>query len=452
MNRELPQSIEAEAAVLGEMIINNRDAIGDVMNTLRGASDFHQQKHATICEALYELYERGSGIDIVTCKDALADRGVLDQVGGVAYLVQLAESSPATGNVTHYARIVRDKAIMRDVIAAAGKTLDEMYGEGGAVEVDSALDEIEQRFYAIRDAADTGLDPNAESFAALLQREYDRVTSSDGGDKGIMTGFADLDWKLNGLHPGQMVVIAARPSMGKSALTTNILQHVALREQKAVALFSLEMSREEVGQRMMCSVGGVDFTKMRHNQLTDADAHNLARAVGELGDAPIVVDDQGGLSLTQLRARARRMVARHKTQVVFVDYLQLMIGGKGRGQRREEEVSEISRGIKALARELRVPVVCLSQLNRNTESREDRRPRLSDLRESGSIEQDADVVLLLHREDYYTRNDDGHVPTNIADLDVAKQRNGPTGKVELLWDGSLMSFRNLEQFASRRAS
>lgn len=452
MPRELPNSMEAEAAALGEMIHNNRDAVGDVMNILRGATDFFQQKHVTICEVLYDLYESGTGIDLVTLKDAMADRGVLDQVGGVAYLVELAESSPAIGNASHYARTVRDKAIMRDVISAAGKTIEEMYGEAGPVEVDAALDAVEQRFYAIRDAADTGIDPNAEPFAALLQREYDRVTSSDGGDKGVMTGLADLDWKLNGLHPGQMIVIAARPSMGKSALTTNILQHIALHEGRSVALFSLEMSREEVGQRMMCSVGGVDFAKLRHNQLNDADAQNLARAVGQLSNAPIVVDDQGGLSLTQLRARARRMASRHKTQVIFVDYLQLMVGGKSRGQRREEEVSEISRGVKALARELRVPVVCLSQLNRNTESREDHRPRLSDLRESGSIEQDADVVLLLHREDYYNRNDDNYTPTNIADLDVAKQRNGPTGKVELLWDGSLMSFRNLERYESRRAS
>lgn len=440
MNK-IPYSTEAEAAVIGAMLLS-RDAADDVAGVLRSAADFFQQRHVTIFDAVMALHAKGAAIDMVMVREALADRGVLDQVGGVAYLVELAESTPAIGAATHYARIVRDKAITRDVIEASHKTLDQIQ-QPGDVDLDAALDEIEQRFYHIREQS-ISLSPDVESFAQTMQRKYDELTSSEPGNRGILTGLIELDELTNGLHPGQMIVIAARPGMGKSALMTNIVEHVLLKERKPCAVFSLEMSRDEIGMRMMCSVGGVSFFRARKRHLSGDDARGLASAVGKLTPAPGYIDDRGGITIAQLRARARRLVSRHGAAVVFVDYLQLMDGGTQRGRRREEEVASISRGMKAMAKELNVPVVCLSQLNRNTESREGNRPKLSDLRESGSIEQDADVVILLHRDDYYNRSNENFVPTNIADADVAKQRNGPPGVVKLHWNGELMRFDNLD--------
>lgn len=441
MSSNVPHSDEAEAAVIGAVMLSG-DAIDDVARTLRSPQDFFQQRHGAIFDAVHDAYRRDARMDMVIAHQAVVDRGILEQVGGFEYLTGLAEATPNVSSAEYYARIVRDKAIMRDVISASHETLSQI-SDSGDLDLDVALDDIEQRFYAIREGA-ASLNATTETLAQTVQRKYDELTSGEADARGISTGLIELDELTNGLHPGQMVVIAARPGMGKSALMTNMVEHIILHQRKPCAVFSLEMSRDELSMRMMCSVGGVSFFHARKRHLDADEAQRLAGAVGELTTAPGFIDDRGGITITQLRARARRFVSKHDVAVVFVDYLQLMDGGGKKNSRREEEVAAISRGIKSLAKELGVPVVCLSQLNRNVESRESNKPKLSDLRESGSIEQDADVVMLLHRDDYYNRTKDNFSATNIAELDVAKQRNGPPGIIKLHWNPDLMRFDNLD--------
>ncbi|MEM0914440.1 MAG: replicative DNA helicase, partial [Planctomycetota bacterium] len=306
--------------------------------------------------------------------------------------------------------------------------------------VGDLLDKAER---AIFDLAEHQTNEDAATLQELLEQTYERLANDDGlSDAGLKSGFYELDEMTNGLHAGEMIIIAARPSMGKTALMLNIAEHMSVETKQPVAVFSLEMSKDQLAQRLLCSRSNVDSQKVRRNTLTPDDFERLAMACGELGECPMYIDDTPGLSILQLRAKARRLAARHSIQAIFVDYLQLMADPSTR-ENRQQEVSSISRGIKALARELSVPVICLSQLNRSSESREGHRPRMSDLRESGSIEQDADVVMMVHREDYYHRGEDGYVDTNIAELIVAKQRNGPTGVVKLQFNGGTTRFNNL---------
>ncbi|MFW6060120.1 MAG: replicative DNA helicase [Phycisphaeraceae bacterium] len=431
-----PHAPEAEAALLGSMILDWR-VVGEVVQIIKSAEDFYTPAHAAIYEALVELYDLHQSIDVVQLNQRLKDKQQLDKVGGVDYLVELAESVPSAASAAHYAQIVRDKAVLRHLIDAAGHILYDCYHAGDAAQ--DLLEKAEQKVFELRS---TGGENEASDLKSLLQETYSQLEAEDGRlVTGIETGFYELDEMTNGLQKGEMIIVAARPSMGKTAFALNIAEHIAAVNKQPCAIFSMEMSRQQLAQRLLCSRSAVDSNKLRRNMLNDDDFGKLAMAVGDLSEAPLYIDDTPGLTLLGLRAKARRMAARYDIQAVFVDYLQLM--SQPGAESRQQEVSTISRGIKALARELNVPVICLSQLNRQAEGREGHRPRMSDLRESGSIEQDADVVSMLHREDYYHRGEEDYVDTNVAEVIVAKQRNGPTGVVKLQFTGQTTRFNNL---------
>jgi replicative DNA helicase len=436
-----PQALEAEMSLLGALLWDHR-VVGDVVTILRDGGDFSRPAHQVIYEAIVELYDKGGSVDVVQLHQRLVDRGVLEEVGGLDYVVGLAESVPSAANAVHYAELVREKAIVRELIAAAGEILEESYRSRDPAS--ALLEQAEQRIFQIAQRRDRAV---LSSLKDLLDETMRRLEENEGRTiTGIATGFGELDEMTSGLQPGEMIIVAARPSMGKTALALNLAENVAI-EGNGVAVFSLEMSRQQLVQRLLCSRGQIDGQRFRRNMLRQEDYCKLMVACHELSTAPILIDDTPGLTLLQLRSKARRMKERSGLAMVVIDYLQLMSSGS-RAESRQMEVSEISRGIKAMARELEVPVVCLSQLNRAAEQREGHRPRMSDLRESGSIEQDADVVCMLHREEYYHRSDPEWAEQNpdkigVAELIVAKQRNGPTGTVELAWDGGATRFRNL---------
>ncbi|MDX1682320.1 MAG: replicative DNA helicase [Phycisphaeraceae bacterium] len=436
LNREPPAAIEAECALLGSMMLDSR-VIGDVIEVIQGPDDFYRSGHSAIYEVLVDMFDRNDAVDMVQINQRLTDLGQLEKVGGLEYLIELAESVPHAASARYYAQTVRDKAMLRELIDAAGEILHDAYGS--ASPVTEQLEHAEQMMFRLGQST---AGQSAANLNDLLQKLYDKLTQDDGRSvTGLETGFFELDEMTSGLHDGEMIIIAARPSMGKTALALNIAEHIAVDQKKPVAIFSLEMSRDQLAQRLLCSRSGVDSQKMRRNMLGEQDFEQLRLMVGKLSEAPLYIDDTPGLSLLSLRAKARRLASRHDIEAILIDYMQLMHSPGY--ESRQQEVTALSMGIKALARELSVPVVCLSQLNRGPESREGHRPRMSDLRESGSIEQDADVVLMLHREDYYQRGQPDYEMTNKAELIVAKQRNGPTGIVELQFNGRTTRFNNL---------
>jgi len=440
-----PQALEAEMSLLGAMLWDHR-VVGDVVVVLRGGEDFARPAHRVIYDAVVELYDKVGAVDVVQLHQRLLDRGILEEVGGLDYLVQLAESVPSAANAVHYAELVREKAILRELIEAAGEILEDAHhGREGAT---STLESAEQRIFQIAQRRDRVA---LTDLKQILEETMKRLEENEGRTiTGVATGFVELDEMTSGLQPGEMIILAARPSMGKTALALNLAENIAM-DGKPVAIFSLEMSRQQLVQRLLCSRGQIDGQRFRRNLLRQDDYQRLMAACHDLSSAPIMIDDTPGLTLLQLRSKARRMKEKSGLEAIVIDYLQLMSAG-GRVESRQLEVSEISRGIKAMARELEVPVVCLSQLNRAAEQREGHRPRMSDLRESGSIEQDADVVSMLHREEYYHRADPEWEEQNpdkvgVAELILAKQRNGPTGVVELSWDAGSTKFRTLSHAA-----
>ena len=435
-DRQPPCALEVECALLGAMILDAR-VIGDVVQIMASSDDFFHPRHRPIYEVLVEMYDRNHKIEMPQVKQRLDDMGVLDQVGGVAYLLNLAESVPSAVSAPHYAKIVREKAVLRSLIDAAAAILANAYTSADPVE--TQLDVAEQSIFRL---AESRVGNDAAELKVLLQETYERLQSHDGASiTGLETGFADLDEKTSGIQDGDMVILAARPSMGKTALALNIAEHIAAHNKLPVAFFSLEMSRQQLAQRLLCSTSGVDSHRLRRNMLSHDDFDRLAMTAGSLSETPMYIDDTPGLTPLILRAKARRLAARHGIKAVFIDYLQLM--SNPGAESRQQEVSTISREIKALARELTVPVVCLSQLNRSPESREGHRPRMSDLRESGSIEQDADLVMMLHREDYYHHGEEDYDESRTAELIIVKQRNGPTGTVRLHFDAKSTKFNNL---------
>ncbi|MFO0872765.1 MAG: replicative DNA helicase [Phycisphaerales bacterium] len=436
-----PHAIEAEMSLLGALLLDHR-AIGDVISILKGPEDFSRPGHGVIYRHLVELYDRDSTVDMVTLHQRLVDRSLLESVGGLDYLIQLAQSVPSATFASEYARLVREKAIVRSLIDAAGEILVDAHGSAGTAR--ELLQAAESRVFAIAQESEQA---SAQNLSELLQEALRQLEANEGRHvTGVGTGYHELDEMTSGLQPGELIVLAARPSMGKTALALNLAENIAI-ENRPVAVFSLEMSRQQLVQRLICARSGVDGHRFRRGMLTNEDYQRLLAACGELSQAPILIDDTPGLTLLQLRSKARRLKERFNIECVVIDYLQLMSAG-ARVESRQIEVSEISRGVKAMARELRVPVVCLSQLNRAAEQREGHRPRMSDLRESGSIEQDADVVMMLHREDYYHAGDLHWSAANqdkigVAELIIAKQRNGPTGTVKLHWDSGTTRFGNL---------
>ncbi len=435
-----PHALEAEMSLLGAMLIDPR-VVGDVIQVVPSGVDFHRPAHGAIFDAMVQIWDRTATLDVVQLNQHLLDKGLLEDVGGTAYLVELAESSPTAAHATEYARLVRDKATMRELIRAAGEILAQAQGSGD--EPQQVLEAAEQRIFAIAQRRDGA---RFSSLQELLDHTLKVIDASDGKPfTGVPAGFAEFDEMTSGLQKGEMVILAARPSMGKTALALNMMENVAATGHP-VAMFSLEMGRQQLVQRILCAKGGIDSQRLRRNMLRKEDYRALLAACESLQDCRIWIDDTPGLTLLSMRSKARRLKEQHGVEAIFIDYLQLMSSG-GRVESRQMEVSEISRGIKAMARELEVPVICLSQLNRAAEQREGHKPRMSDLRESGSIEQDADVVLMLHREEYYHQGDDDWMEANadkrgLAELIVAKQRNGPTGVCRLSWDGRLTRFRD----------
>jgi replicative DNA helicase len=436
--RTMPESLAAEAAVLGSMIVEP-ECIGDVVEVLERDA-FYRIEHRHIYEALISLYEKnkGVGIDAVLLRDELAKRGLLEEVGGVEYLGKILDSVPSAANAAYYAGVVKDKMLLRELISVAGEILDTAYQQSG--ETHELLDEAEQRIFAVTDKNITG---NATALKDLVVRSFELIESRQGTHvTGLATGYYELDDLTCGLQNGEMVIVAGRPSMGKTSLALNIAEHLGLMEKVPVAIFSLEMGRQQLAERFLCSISEIDSQKVRRGLLSDEHYKKLANACAELSEAPIYIDDASTLTPLELRAKARRLKSKHDIRCIIVDYLQLMHLGSGQAESRQQEITTISRYLKALARELNVPVMVLSQLNRSPEGREGHRPKMSDLRESGSIEQDADVVMLLHREDYYHRGEPDFQEDNTAEVIIAKQRNGPTGIVKLIFREKVTRFEN----------
>ena len=436
---EPPVALEAEMGLIGAIIWDPK-VVGDVITLVRNGEDFSSPRHGRIYDAIIEIYERHATVDLVLLNQLLTDRGLVDAVGGLDYIVQLAEGVPSAANAAHWARVVREKATMREIIAAAGEILEEAHTSRQPAQ--NMLESAEQKIFRIAQKRETGVVSTANELVHETMRMIDQ--SEGNGFVGVRTGYGHLDEMTNGLQKGEMLILAARPSMGKTALALNLLQQIAQLGAPSV-MFSLEMGKQQLIQRMLCALGGIDAQRLRKHMLGSDDYRRLMAACGEISKLPIFIDDTPGLSLLAMRSKARRLKERYGIGFIAIDYLQLMSSGS-RVESRQLEVSEISRGIKAMARELDVPVLCLSQLNRAAEQREGHRPRMSDLRESGSIEQDADVVMMLHREDYYHRGDPNWADENpdkvgTAELILAKQRNGPTGTVDLVWDGSTTSFK-----------
>ncbi|MFH1616250.1 MAG: replicative DNA helicase [Planctomycetota bacterium] len=435
--RLMPQSLEGEAAVLGSMILDP-ECIGQVVQTLH-AESFYRVEHQILYDVLVGLYEQGCGIDLVILRDELKRCGRLDEVGGVEYLKRIAESVPSSVNVEYYSQIVKDKFLLRGLINNVTDILNDAYDPTGSA--GEKLDDAERRIFGITQQKISG---SAVAIRELLTEAFENIESREHSHiTGLPTGYRELDERTCGLQKGEMIIIAARPSMGKTSLALNIAEHIGADNKTGVAIFSLEMGRQQLTERILCSRAMVDSQAVRKGMCSDIQLRELTTAGSELLDKPIYIDDTAGLTPLELRGKARRLKAQYGIQCIIVDYLQLMSLGTLRVESRQQEISQISRYLKALARELEVPVVALSQLNRALESREGHRPRMSDLRESGSLEQDADVVMLLHREDYYHRGETDHPPTNTAELIIAKQRNGPTGVVELLFNEKFTRFENL---------
>ena len=424
-DRTPPQDLAAEQCVLGGMMLS-KDAIADVVEIVRSA-DFYRPAHGVVFDAILDLYGRGEPADIVMVADALTKAGEIARVGGGPYLHTLIASVPTAANAAYYARIVAERAVLRRLVEAGTRIVQMGYGAaaGQGRDVDDVVDMAQQAVYDIteRRAGD-----DFAILAELLQPaldEIEAVGSRDGILAGIPTGFGDLDRLLQGLHPGQLIVVAGRPGLGKSTVSMDFARNAAIRHNHTSAIFSLEMSKIEIVTRILAAEARVPLHVLRSGQLSDDDWTRLARRMGEISEAPIFVDDTPNMTLMEIRAKARRMRQRHDLKLVVVDYLQLMTSPK-RVESRQQEVSEISRGLKLLAKEIECPVIAVSQLNRGPEQRTDKRPQLADLRESGSIEQDSDVVILLHRDDYYDKESPR---AGEADFIVAKHRNGPTDTV-----------------------
>jgi replicative DNA helicase len=432
-----PQNIDAEQSVLGGILIEN-EAINKVLEILT-LDDFYRDSHQKIFNALVDLSERDEPVDLITLTNELRKSNQLDSIGGASYLASLIDSVPTAANIEYYAKIVKEKAILRRLIETSTDIITQSYEDRGDVEgfldeAERAIFEISERrvkpsFYSIRDIV-------KESFKTIerLFEKKELVT-------GVPSGFKELDRMTAGFQASDLIIVAGRPSMGKTALCLNLAQYAAIEKRVPVAIFSLEMSKEQLVIRMLCSEAQVEGTRLRTGFLTESDWPKLTLAAGNLSDAPIFIDDSAAISVLELRAKARRLKAEHGLNMLIIDYLQLM-KGRMRVESRQQEISEISRSLKALAKELNIPVIAVSQLSRKTEERTGNRPQLSDLRESGAIEQDADLILFLYRDEVYNRAED-NPNKGKAELIIGKQRNGPIGKIDLAFLDKFTTFKEL---------
>jgi len=470
-DRPPPHHVDAERSLLGSIMLDPM-VLTEVVQIVPSAELFYKEAHGVIFQCLLDTFEANQSGDLVQLAEALRARGMLEQVGGSETLMELAQGVPSSASAPYYAKLVADSARLRRLIDASGEIMYDAYTQGGGAP-GAAKDVIDQAEKRIFDIASEDVNAEPESLKELLHAEMLRIEQADGhAISGLATGFIDLDEMLSGLQSEEMLILAARPSMGKTAIALNIAEQVAFggatpwepgtgADPVPVGVFSLEMARGSLTQRLLSSRSGVDASKLRTGKVNDEEWAKLTRASAELAEAPIYIDDTPGMTVLTMRAKARRMKQRHDIKCLVIDYLQLLTSPTQARESRQVEVSEISRSIKALARELKLPVLCLAQLNRGAEQREGNRPRMSDLRESGSIEQDADVVMLLHREAYYHRGDPAWNPEhqefdeenrdklNMTELIVAKQRNGPTDSVKLVWDSSTVRFKTWDPMRSR---
>ena len=433
-----PHDIDAEQAVLGSML-TDKDAVNAAIETLKEDA-FYREDNRAIYQAIINLYSKSEPIDIITLKDELESMDKFEQVGGYEYLASLPDKVPTTANVQKYIKIVEEKAILRKLIKTANEIIE--LGYDPAEDVEDIMDNAEKKIFDIMQSKNQkGYTPIkdvlVESFTKL-EELYNRKQHITG----VPTGFVELDYKTAGLHGSELILVAARPAMGKTAFALNIATNAALRGNAPVAIFRLEMSKDQLVNRILCSEAMVDSNKVRTGKLEEDDWVKLAGAIGPLSESEIYIDDTPGISVMEIRTKCRKLKMEKNIGLVVIDYLQLVQGSNKRQASREQEISEISRSLKILAKEINVPVIALSQLSRAVEQRPDHRPMLSDLRESGAIEQDADIVMFLYRDDYYNKESE---KKDIAEVIIAKQRGGQTGTVELLWMGNYTKFVNLEK-------
>lgn len=432
-----PQNLEAEMSVLGCVMLDS-EALVKIADLI-SAEDFYDPKHQLIYQTCVELFEKNRAIDVLTVTNHLQEKSMLEKAGGASYLAQVVASVPTSSHIMHYALIVRKKGSLRRLIQSASEITALAFKEEG--EIEDILDNAEQKLFNV---SQKHLHQNFQPIVSILHSTFERIDElhkEKGKLRGVPTGYVDLDKLLGGFQKSDLVVLAARPSMGKTSLALDIMRQVAVTQKQGVGIFSLEMSKDQLVDRLLSAQSDVNLWKIRTGLLKDEDFEKIGEAMGVLSEAPIYIDDSAGSNIMEVRTKARRLQAEHKIGLIVVDYLQLM---EGRNQEnRVQEVSEISRALKLLARELNVPVLALSQLSRGVENRPDKVPQLADLRESGSIEQDADVVMFIYREDMY-KGKDSRRP-NIAEIHIKKHRNGPTGQVDLYFDADKTSFKNLDK-------
>ncbi len=444
LDRVPPQNIEAEQSVLGAVFLA-KEALITAIEILR-PEDFYKASHQRIFQTMLDLYEKGEPVDLVTVTAELQDKKVLDEIGGVTYLTSLSSSVPTAANIAYYAKIVEEKSLLRRLIRTATQIANDGYGRDD--EVSEIVADAERYILEIAQNRNSG---GFTPIRDVLMETYERIeylSQRKGDITGIPSGYPDLDKMTAGFQRSDLIILAARPSVGKTAFALNVAQNVAARAGETVAIFSLEMGASQLVQRMICAEGNLDASKMRSGSLEEDDWQKLTMAIGTLAKAPIYIDDTPGVTVQDIRAKCRRLQTERGLGMILIDYLQL-IHGRGRGENRQQEVSEISRTLKGIARELNVPIIALSQLSRSVEQRQDKRPMMSDIRESGSIEQDADIVAFLYRDDYYDKETESK---NIIEIIIAKQRNGPTGTVELAFLKEFNKFVSLDHRFRNAAS
>lgn len=432
--KSLPQSIEAEQSVIGSMIID-KTAIAQAAEGLK-EEDFYRDAHKIIFRSIFKMFQIDMAVDLITLLEYLKSTNELENAGGATYVTEVSDSVATTANLGSYIKIVSEKSTLRRLIRASTEIIESSYNDQSNVE--KVLDKAEKRIFDIAEKRSTS---DYEALSTVLERSFNQIQdlfNNKGDITGVGSGFNDLDGKTSGFQKGDMVLIAARPSMGKTTFALNIAEHAALREGKSVVIFSLEMSKDQLAYKLLCSEANVDMLALRTGNLEDKDWDSIAKAAGPLSKAKVYIDDTAGITVMEMRSKCRRIKIEHGIDMIMIDYLQLMSGS---GESRQQEVSEISRSIKALAKEMECPVIALSQLSRAPEQRADHRPMLSDLRESGSIEQDADLVMFLYRDEYYNKETE---EKNVGECIIAKQRNGPVGTVKLAWLGQYSKFGNLD--------
>lgn len=436
IKRVLPHSIEAEQSVIGSMLMD-REAIISASEIVT-AGDFYQHQYGVMFEAMLELFNENKPVDLVTLQNRLKEKDVPPEVWGLDFVRDIITMVPTSANVKSYAGIVREKAVLRRLIKVNEDIANTCYA--GKESLETIMATTEKTIFDLLQSRDSGDFVPIRQVAMNVLEKIEEASKNQGTVTGIPTGFIDLDYKTSGLQPSDFVLIAARPSMGKTAFVLNLVDHIAVKKGLPCMVFSLEMSKEQLVNRMLAMESNVDSQKLRTGTLSDSDWDAVVEGIGVIGNSKLIIDDTPGISIMELRSKCRKMKLEYGLNVVIIDYLQLMSGSGRGGENRQQEISEISRSLKALARELSAPVIALSQLSRACETRQDHRPMLSDLRESGAIEQDADVVMFLYRDDYYNKDTD--MP-NIAEVIIAKQRNGPIGTVHLVWRPEFTKFANM---------